>query len=150
MHDLDPHPPFTSGLEVIGTNNPYSRYIAAATPFSDRPESVSDKENAEDDYENMDPLAEHPDVYSSPIFGPAIRFAGEILQWAGDGHSSEGKIAVDARVTFETFAGCRSTSFLEIINLGTTAMYFSWKVKLSVEMFKLAGHDKSKTYLFLA
>ena len=68
------------------------------------------------------------------MFGPAIKFAGEMLQWAGDSHSSMDKIAVDARVTFEAYAGCRSTSILEIINLGTTAMYFSWKVCLCNEL----------------
>ena len=132
MQDLDPHKPDCDGLEVVGTNNPYTRYIRAATPISERAETPFMSNPAGD--ENQDPLANHPDVYTPPMFGPAIKFAGEMLQWAGDSHSSMDKIAVDARVTFEAYAGCRSTSILEIINLGTTAMYFSWKVCLCNEL----------------
>lgn len=129
MNDLDPHLPDADVLEIIGTNNPYQRYIAAATPISEREESPYPHEVQEETTEaNQDPLAKHPDVYTPPIFGPCIKFAGQMLQWSGDSHSSNDKVAVDARVTFEGYAGCRSTSVLEIINLGTTAMYFSWKV----------------------
>ena len=131
MNDLDPHLPDADALEIVGTNNPYQRYISAATPISERAESpyLHEQADQQDNTEQPnDPLAKHPDVYTPPIFGPCIRFAGQMLQWTGDSHSSSDKVAVDARVTFEGYAGCRSTSVLEIINLGTTAMYFSWKV----------------------
>lgn len=125
MQDLDPHQPESGALEVIGTNNPHVRYMRAATPISEKAESPY--LNGPGD-ENEDPLAMHPDVYATPMFGPAIRFAGEVLQWTGDSYTAADEIAVDARVTFEAYASCRSTSILEIINMGTTAMYFSWKV----------------------
>ena len=52
----------------------------------------------------------------------------------------DGHVGIEARVTFEAYAGCRSTSFLEIVNDGTTAIYYDWKVKeyqiLSLELFK--------------
>lgn len=127
IHDLDPHQPAADDLEIIGTNNPHSRYIRAATPISERGETAASLNELEDD---EDPLAKHPDVYTMPIFGPSIKFAGETLDWLGDTHSCVDQIAVDARVTFEAYAGSRSTSVLEIINLGTTALYFSWKVCL--------------------
>jgi len=75
-----------------------------------------------------DPLANHPDVYSPPIFGPAIKFAGQLQQWTGDATSFSNEVAVDARISFESYAGGRSTSILEIDNVGTTALYFDWKV----------------------
>lgn len=132
MNDLDPHVPDADGLEIIGTNNPHYRYIAAATPISERDETspYPHEKQGDNPEANIDPLAKHPDVYTPPIFGPSIKFAGQILQWSGDSHSASDKVAVDARVTFEAYAGCRSTSVLEIINLGTTAMYFSWKVNM--------------------
>lgn len=76
----------------------------------------------------VDPLAKHPDVYSLPIFGPAISFAGQLVHWTGNESGFEHQVAVDARVSFESYAGCRSTSILEIDNVGTTAIYFNWKV----------------------
>lgn len=127
MSDLDPHKPIVDALEVVGTNNPYSRYIRAATPHSEQGDMYSPQLFGE---ENEDPLAKHPDVYTPPVFGPAIKFAGEVLQWIGDSDSRCDTIAVDARVPFEAYSGCRSTSVLEIINLGTTAMYFNWKVNI--------------------
>lgn len=75
-----------------------------------------------------DPLADHPDVYEAPIFGPCLLFAGEMLKWTGDSFSNLNWKAADAREGFEAYAGCRATSVLEMANLGTAAIYYSWKV----------------------
>ncbi len=79
-------------------------------------------------YACRDPLRDHPDVHPAPVFGPSICFAGQPARWTGDSHSFKGQIGIEARVTFETFASKRTTSFLEILNDGTTAIYFDWKV----------------------
>lgn len=126
MMDLDPHIPDLTNLQVVGTSNPYERYIRAATPCSVHSEGRV-IQSAEEE-ENIDPLASHPDVYSAPVFGPCIQFNGQLLQWSGDSFSNKGKVATDARITFEASTGFRVTSILEIENLGTTAIYYNWKV----------------------
>lgn len=75
-----------------------------------------------------DPLQDHPDVYPAAVFGPSIRFGGFRAQWAGDSGTRRGEVAIEARVSFETCAGDRTMSFLDISNDGTAAVYFSWKV----------------------
>ena len=37
-------------------------------------------------------------------------------------------MGIEARVNFETFAGDRVTSYLSIVNNGTTSIYYDWKV----------------------
>lgn len=46
MSDLDPHVPETDSLVIVGTNNPYERYIRAATPLT-FPEQMQDGEEEE-------------------------------------------------------------------------------------------------------
>lgn len=126
MQDLDPHKPDMETLEVIGTNNPHQRYMRATTPHILRPPSSPQEDKMDD---TVDPLADHPDVYSGPMFGPCIRFAGQVLYWSGDSFSNAGYQAADARVGFESLAGVRTSAELEISNLGTTAIYYKWKVR---------------------
>lgn len=125
IQDLDPHEPDMSPLEVVGTNNPHQRYVRATTPQASRPESSPQDDKMA---ESTDPLADHPDVYSGPVFGPCIKFAGQVLQWSGDSFSNAGCQAADARVGFESLAGVRTSVELEVSNLGTTAIYYKWKV----------------------
>ena len=62
------------------------------------------------------------------VFGPSISFAGQPARWTGDGYSYADQIGIEARVTFESLAGDRVTSYLYIINDGTTSVYYDWKV----------------------
>ena len=64
----------------------------------------------------------------TPIFGPAIEFAGQAARWTGDSFSFSDQIGIEARVNFESFAGDRVTSYLTIVNNGTTSIYYDWKV----------------------
>lgn len=75
-----------------------------------------------------DPLSEHPDVYPEPVFGPSILFAGQPARWTGDSVKFKGQVGIEARVTFEAYAGRRATSYLEIFNDGTTCIYYDWQV----------------------
>ena len=38
------------------------------------------------------------------------------------------QVGIEARVTFEAYTGTRVTSYLEVINDGTTSVFFDWKV----------------------
>jgi hypothetical protein len=73
-------------------------------------------------------LKNHPDVYPEAVFGPSVRFGGFRAQWTGDSFSRRGEVGVETRVSFESYAGERTVSFLEIGNDGTSSIYFSWKV----------------------
>lgn len=84
-----------------------------------------------------DPLRDHPDVHPEPVFGPSIQFAGKAARWTGDGHSFEGQVGCEARITMEAYAGHRTTAYLEIINDGTTSIYYDWKVWLINFIFLL-------------
>ncbi len=74
---------------------------------------------------HRDPLSEHPDVHAPPVFGPSLLFSGTPARWTGD---VDGHVGIEARVTFEAFAGQRVTSHLEVANDGTTAIYYDWRV----------------------
>lgn len=63
------------------------------------------------------------------IFGPSISFAGQPARWTGDSYSYADQIGIEARVTFESLSGDRVTSYLYIINDGTTSVYYDWKVR---------------------
>jgi hypothetical protein len=78
-----------------------------------------------------DPLRDHPDVHPAPIFGPSIQFAGQPARWTGDSYSFTGQIGIEARVTFEAYSGDRVTSYLTIVNDGTTSLYYDWKVRVN-------------------
>ena len=65
---------------------------------------------------------------ATPVFGPSIQFAGQAARWTGDSFSFKDQVGIEARVNFETFAGDRVTSYLTIVNNGTTSVYFDWKV----------------------
>jgi hypothetical protein len=75
-----------------------------------------------------DPLGGDSGMSTEPVFGPSLKFAGQAARWTGDSSSFMGQKGIEARVSFDAFAGDRVTSFLEIVNDGTTCIYYDWKV----------------------
>ena len=88
----------------------------------------------------------HPDVFPLPVFGPSIQFAGQAARWTGDSTSFLGQVGIEARVTFEAFAGKRTTSFLEIFNDGTTSIYYDWKRVPKINPFDMANPKTQRFY----
>ena len=74
-----------------------------------------------------DPLAKYPDVHPMPIIGPSLIFNGQPARWTGN-VCAEKSAGIEARIAFEAYTTRRVTSFLEIVNDGTTAIYFDWVV----------------------
>ena len=72
-----------------------------------------------------------PALEADRITGPSIRFAGQPARWTGDDTSMSDRVALEARVTFDTVVGRRATAFLDVVNDGTTAIYYDWR-KLSL------------------
>jgi len=77
---------------------------------------------------SSEPQGTRTDSNPTPVFGPSIQFAGQSAQWTGDSHAFKDQVGIEARVNFETLAGDRVTSYLTIVNNGTTSIYYDWKV----------------------
>jgi hypothetical protein len=76
-----------------------------------------------------DVLAEHPDVVEDVIFGPALLFGGQTANWTGNDNENLGIVALESRLNFETKAGKRVLATFEIHNIGTTSIYYDWRVQ---------------------
>lgn len=81
------------------------------------------------DQEPLQEVDDKEEGKEESIFGPSISFAGQPARWTGDSYSYADQIGIEARVTFESLSGDRVTSYLYIINDGTTSVYYDWKVR---------------------
>lgn len=158
--ELEPHLPQFDELQVVG-ENPFKKQPTSeldnknAAGFSDPSNStwvnpniknseqqwgmrnpyfmpVNEKEEIES---ANDVLAEHPDVIDEPVFGPAILFGGQMATWTGSECENEGVVAMESRLNFETKAGKRVLATFEIHNVGTTSIYYDWRVSVFVFLF---------------
>lgn len=143
LRELDPQQPYIDELEVIGTNQPRrsSKFdMMSVVQEEEEPDVFNESMN------ERDPLAGISDVIPQPIFGPSLSIGGHTAQWNGPRSkgTSAGQVGVPCRVIFEANVGDRITSYLNICNDGTTAIYFSWKKipKANVLGTKLAGQTQ--------
>lgn len=143
LNELDPHQPYIDDLEVIGTNQPQhsSKFDMMSIVQEEEEEEESD-EAMDETALQRDPLANIADVVPQPIFGPSLSIGGYTAQWNGPRSGGSEKAGVACRVIFDASVGDRVTSYLNICNDGTTAVYFSWKKipRANVLGTKLAGH----------
>nr|XP_002731234.2 PREDICTED: MYCBP-associated protein-like [Saccoglossus kowalevskii] len=122
MNELDPHKPEMDYLQVVGSNKP------VRLNEDDEQESLQDATITEmPEEDNLDPLRDQPDI-PHQVIGPALLFDGFPARWTGDSCTHKDDIAHTARVTFEAFAGERITSCLQLVNDGTTTIYYDWKL----------------------
>ncbi len=68
------------------------------------------------------------DGRDTSVIGPSLQFSYYLASWTGDSHSRKGLVAHGARVTFEVNAGERISSYLDLVNKGSTTIYYDWKV----------------------
>merc|ERR1719244_996379 len=87
-----------------------------------------------------------PDVKPAPIIGPSIVFAGTRAGWTGDDKSNRGMTAHEARVNFQTGEGERAMSHLQILNEGTTAIYYNWKKVFKPNHFDIKRENIQRFY----
>ncbi|XP_078330048.1 MYCBP-associated protein-like isoform X3 [Crassostrea virginica] len=129
ISELDPHKPDFDKLEVIGTSNPVNHERVQSNLGILEEEARFMEEGMEPDYLDQDAPQEIDEKEGKEelVFGPSISFAGQPARWTGDGYSYADQIGIEARVTFESLAGDRVTSYLYIINDGTTSVYYDWK-----------------------
>ncbi|XP_046580766.1 MYCBP-associated protein-like isoform X2 [Haliotis rubra] len=149
IDELDPHQPDFNHLEVIGTNNPFRgrAEIESDSGLTERAESEDRYLGLEDGDEGIqDPLKDHPDVYPEPVFGPSLQIAGQPARWTGDSHGFIGQPGIQARISFESYTGERITSYLEIVNDGTTSVYYDWKQLPKDNPFELVQATVQRFY----
>ncbi|KAL5019985.1 hypothetical protein ScPMuIL_002877 [Solemya velum] len=145
MNELDPQNPDFDGLEVIGTTNPSRDVVMEGRQSTTSVSEDSEKDEMMEE-KILDPLHDHPDVHPPPIFGPSIQFAGQPARWTGDSTSFSDQIGIEARVTFESCTGDRVTSYLIIVNDGTTSVYYDWKKLPKDNPFDVAQSHVQRFY----
>lgn len=131
-----PHNPEFSQLEILGNKRQETTSTQVQKNEEDtwvNPDILYKSSLIEDNAFNIkedtkDRLDAHPDVVNEPIFGPAVIFGGQIARWTGNDLENSGIIALESRLNFETKAGKRVSATFEIINCGTTSIYFDWRV----------------------
>ncbi|XP_076438931.1 MYCBP-associated protein-like isoform X3 [Babylonia areolata] len=150
IDELSPHKPDFAGLQIIGTNDPHRSQVAEDMESEDGltidgQESFEQAEERKAEAEE-DPFHNYPDVHAPPVFGPSLQFAGHTARWTGSSCSHTGQMGAEARVTFETFAETRVTSYLEIVNDGTTSIFFDWKKLPKENPFDLVQPPMQRFY----
>ncbi|XP_052073904.1 MYCBP-associated protein-like isoform X2 [Mytilus californianus] len=142
IKELDPHKPEFDALEIIGTNQPQMKRPESEVEF------VHEDRMSLDDLDDQDIDAEKEpgDQTNQNVFGPSLNFAGQPARWIGDGYSYQGQVGIEGRVTFETYSGDRVTSYLYIVNDGTTAVYYDWKKLPKDNPFDLVHQQVQRFY----
>ncbi|XP_069785480.1 MYCBP-associated protein isoform X2 [Narcine bancroftii] len=120
LRHLDFKEPDIDQLEVIGTGRPYSSMFVEHFPRDDDQSATHNKEN-------IDLLEDYPDVIEEPIIGPSIMFCGHPARWFKDTSCHKEEVGMIVRLTFEAMVGDRAGSCLDVVNDGTTVIYYKWK-----------------------
>eukprot|EP00105_Crassostrea_gigas_P026752 XP_011447824.1 PREDICTED: MYCBP-associated protein-like isoform X3 [Crassostrea gigas] len=146
--ELDPHRPDFDQLEVIGTANPVNRErVQSNLGMLEEEERFTEGGMEYLDQEPTQEVDEKDEGKEESIFGPSISFAGQPARWTGDSYSYADQIGIEARVTFESLSGDRVTSYLYIINDGTTSVYYDWKKLPKENPFDLV-HARVQRFYF--
>ncbi|XP_022092227.1 MYCBP-associated protein-like [Acanthaster planci] len=141
MLNLDPHTPDLSKLQIIGRNNPYANQMDKHTSEDAKiPEMTSLKPNISKTTVRNDVTEEQT--------GPCLQLHSFTASWSGDSHSNKGFTAHVARVTFEVYAGEPITSYLNLVNKGTTTIYYDWKKIPKLNSFEGCASPKVQRFYF--
>ena len=174
INEIIPHRPEFSQLQVVGVNKQNELNSQAFNDLNENeilvnntwtnPNLFDDKHSANNNNNNdaavlnpyadvnidfvgeEDPLASHPDVIEPPIFGPAVVFGGQTARWTGGDSENQGIVALESRLNFETKAGKRVLATFEIVNIGTTAIYYDWKKLPDTNPFDLINPNVQRFY----
>ncbi|XP_064179535.1 MYCBP-associated protein isoform X1 [Anguilla rostrata] len=123
LMDLDFSQPEIDGLAVIGTGQPFTSVTAECCPLLEEEENDSEAEHKE----NQDPLVHGDDAIAEAVSVPALHFCGQPARWIGSPSSHKGEVGIAVRLTFEALEGEQASSYLELQNEGSTALYYTWQ-----------------------
>ncbi|XP_030841548.1 MYCBP-associated protein isoform X2 [Strongylocentrotus purpuratus] len=148
IDELDPFKPDLEGLQVIGTNNPKQKKLEVWTRSTSDDVGTFKIGNGGDHDVNPNESEMPEETIPEPIIGPSLQFNGYPARWTGDSTSHKGQIACSSRVTFEAFAGVRTTSHLELVNDGTTTIYYDWKKIPKLNPFEGCSTPRIQRFYF--
>ncbi|XP_072259442.1 MYCBP-associated protein isoform X2 [Pyxicephalus adspersus] len=123
MEELNFTKPDIDGLEVVGRGRPFSSVSAKQFPLLHEQQ----EETSTEEKENQDPLKDYPDVVTDFVIGPSLLFCGQPATWVEDQVSHRDKAGISTRITFEALAGEKASSLIEVVNNGTTAIWYEWR-----------------------
>ncbi|XP_041641909.1 MYCBP-associated protein [Cheilinus undulatus] len=123
LQDTDMKKPDISKLEVIGSCKPLTHVTECSSPSIEKEAN----ENGTKKKENLDPLAQYDDVHSDALPGPALRFCGLLARWTGNSPIKQGEVGISETILFEALTGERAFTHLELHNVGSTAIFYSWQ-----------------------
>ncbi|XP_077575232.1 MYCBP-associated protein isoform X2 [Stigmatopora nigra] len=112
-------------LEVIGSNKPV---VKENHSLFMEDEDYMNRQCSVTPNENIDPEAHSKNNGQSSLLPiPAIRFAGYLANWTGNAPSHQESIGIRTTLIFEALVGERVSSQLEMSNVGSAALLFSWQ-----------------------
>ncbi|XP_074657573.1 MYCBP-associated protein-like isoform X3 [Tubulanus polymorphus] len=140
INEMDPHKPVMKRLEIVGNQNTSESSSIWHQSTSRQTADVPEVNNI------CDPLSDHPDVHPFPFIGPSLLFDNQEAQWIGDGFSNKDQLGIEARVMFEAYSGERAHSYLDIVNNGTTTIYYDWKSIEKTNPFDIVNAKVQRFY----
>lgn len=120
------HKPEMSELQVVGSGKPQSP-VSLATRSASLDSLDSSASEDEEPNAQVNPLASITDIVERPIIGPALCIGDHMLLWEEPPSVIEDVSPIEERVLFEGGPGEAVTVNLDLVNSGTTALYYSWE-----------------------
>ncbi|CAG5114452.1 unnamed protein product, partial [Candidula unifasciata] len=161
IDEIDSWKPDFDDLQVVGSNKPNITSVNAdmdgGEVFSTRPHSSNEdgeirseyKDVAESESDESEELLQKDSSVrerKDPVFGPSLLIDKQSARWTGDNESMKDKVAFETIINFETFSEDKVTSFLELINDGTTTIYYDWKKIIKENPFGVAPNMTPRFY----
>ncbi|XP_077461667.1 MYCBP-associated protein [Stigmatopora argus] len=112
-------------LEVIGSSKPV---VKEHHSLFMEDEECMNRQCSVTPNEDIDPEAHSKNNGQSNLLPiPAIRFAGYLANWTGNAPFHQETVGISTTLIFEAVVGERVSSQLEMSNVGSTALLFSWQ-----------------------
>nr|XP_023651467.1 MYCBP-associated protein isoform X1 [Paramormyrops kingsleyae] len=153
--------PEIDGLEVIGRNQVFSADTAECCSLNEgkREQAEEEKETVkrENSAELKNPPAQDDDITPDTVLVPVLHFCGHRACWTGSSPSHQGAVGVTGQLSFEAPIGQKTSSYLELHNEGSTAIYYYWRRQALRHSFREAdghgyretgGHGRGQSFYF--
>ncbi|XP_048871270.1 MYCBP-associated protein isoform X2 [Brienomyrus brachyistius] len=144
LMDLGFTQPEIDGLEVIGRNQVFSADTAECCSLldEDNREPVEEEKETvkkESSAELKNPPVDDDDITPDTALVPVLHFCGHHVCWTGSSPLHQGVVGVTGQLSFEAPIGQKASSYLELHNEGSTAIYYYWRRQTLRHSFREAG-----------
>ncbi|XP_029005060.1 MYCBP-associated protein isoform X2 [Betta splendens] len=147
LQHTDMKKPDISGLEVIGCGRPLAAVTVGPSPVVE----TQTEEHSEMKKENLDNLAQADDAVSDTLNIPVLRFCGQLASWTGSSSSNQKEVGISTTINFEVVTGKIASAHLELQNVGSTAIFYSWQqihIPSSFPHLQLQSRRKENCFYF--